>query len=89
MPGYQVFLSRQADRFIRDIDKKQAKRIIQEIRDLQNHPFYTRRHDISRLKGRKNYFRIRIGNLRIVYKIFEKEKEIYVEKIDRRGKIYK
>ncbi len=89
MPGYQVFLSRQAEKFIQNLDKKQAKRIFQEIRDLQNHPFYTRRHDIARLQGRKNYFRIRIGNLRIVYKIFEKEKEIYVEKINRRGKIYK
>ncbi len=89
MHGYQVFLSRQAEKFITNLDKKLAKRIIQEIRDLQNYPFYTRRHDIARLKGRKNYFRIRIGNLRIVYKIFEKEKEIYVEKINHRGKIYK
>ena len=46
-------------------------------------------HDLAKLKGRKGYYRIRIGDLRVIFRVFEKEKEIYIEKIDHRGKIYK
>ncbi len=89
MPVYQVLLSKQAEKFIKNLNKKQARGIIQDITDLKNHPFYTIKHDIAKLKGRKNYYRIRVGTLRVIYKILEEEKEIYVEKIDSRGKIYK
>jgi mRNA interferase RelE/StbE len=89
LPAYQIYLSRQAEKYIKELDKKQGKRIIQTITDLKNHPFYTIRHDTAKLKGRKDYYRIRVGALRIIYKIFEEEKEIYIEKIDTRGKVYK
>ena len=89
MPVYQIFLSRQAEKLIKNQNKEQAKRIIQTVTDLKNHPFYTIRHDTAKLKGRKDYYRIRVGALRIIYKIFEEEKEIYIEKIDTRGKVYK
>lgn len=46
-------------------------------------------YDIAKLKGRKSYYRIRVGDLRIIFNVFEEEKEIYIEKIDYRSKIYK
>jgi mRNA interferase RelE/StbE len=89
MPGYYLLLSRQAHRYITGLSKQKAKRITQEIGDLRYYPFFTMHHDIAKLKGRKNYYRIRVGDLRIIFRVFEEEKEIYIEKIDHRSKIYK
>jgi len=89
MPGYHLLLSRQAHRYITSLSKQKAKRITQEIGDLRNYPFFIMHHDIAKLKGRKNYYRIRVGDLRIIFRVFEEEKEIYIEKIDHRSKIYK
>jgi mRNA interferase RelE/StbE len=89
MPLYQIYLSKQAGKYITNMNKKQANNLIQQIKDLKNHPFYKQHHDIAKLKGRKNYYRIRIGDIRIIYKIIQENKEIYIEKIDQREKVYK
>jgi len=46
--------------------------------------------DIKKLKGEwKDYFRIRKGKLRILLKIDFDNRELFVEKIDFRGDVYK
>jgi mRNA interferase RelE/StbE len=89
MPNYRLLLSKQAYRFITSLNKQLASRVTQDIGDLRNFPFFTIPHDLAKLKGKKGYYRIRIGDLRIIFKVIEKEKEIYIEKVDRREKIYK
>ena len=78
-----------AHRFITGLNRRRARRVTQEIGDLRNYPFFAMPHDLAKLKGRKGYYRIRIGDLRVIFRVFEEEKEIYIEKIDHRGKIYK
>lgn len=46
--------------------------------------------DIKKLKGEwKDYFRIRKGKLRILLKIDFDNREVFVDKIDFRGDVYK
>jgi len=45
--------------------------------------------DVSKLKGFDNAYRIRIGDLRIVYEIIWNEKVILIDFIGPRGKAYK
>ena len=46
--------------------------------------------DVKSLKGIwKGYYRIRYRKLRIIFKIDDKNKTIYVEAIDNRAKIYR
>ncbi len=46
--------------------------------------------DLRKLVGNwKGYYRIRIGQIRVIFKVFKEDREIYVEKIDFRGSIYK
>jgi len=89
MPGYRLLLSKQAHKFITGLDKRRAGRVTQEIGDLRNYPFFTVPHDLAKLKGRKGYYRMRVGDIRIIFRVFDEEKEIYVEKIGYREKIYK
>jgi mRNA interferase RelE/StbE len=89
MPGYRVLLSRQAHKFIIGLEKPQARRVTQEMGDLRSYPFFDVPHDLAKLKGRRGYYRLRVGDIRIVFRVFDEEKEIYVEKIDYRGRVYK
>ena len=46
--------------------------------------------DLRKLVGNwKGYYRIRIGQIRVIFKVFKEDREIYVERIDFRGSIYK
>ena len=46
--------------------------------------------DLRKLVGNwKGYYRIRISQIRVIFKVFKEDREIYVEKIDFRGSIYK
>ena len=45
--------------------------------------------DVKRLKGKfKEYYRIRIGKIRIILRVNFKDKIIFVEMVEKRGDIY-
>jgi mRNA-degrading endonuclease RelE of RelBE toxin-antitoxin system len=57
------------------------------IRQLAQNPFPS---DMKRVLGRKELvFRVRVGDYRILYVVFQKEKEILISDIDKRSRIYK
>jgi len=76
---------------IRDDAKKNLKKIPLLWRDriekavdiLANNPFYGEKMS-GELKDRR---KIRIWPYRIIYRLFEKEEIIYIERIDHRGSI--
>ena len=72
--------SNQADDFLNKQVAKKSERIKKAIRTL---PI----GDVKKLKGIKNGYRLRIGDVRV---LFEKEGDkIHVIKIDNRGDVYK
>ncbi|MEM1543001.1 MAG: hypothetical protein QXV82_10260 [Ignisphaera sp.] len=89
MPRYRILVSRRAARFISEVEQRLRRMIIGEIKDLENFPFFTEPHDIAKLKGKEDYYRLRVRNIRIIFKVNEKHRTIYVEKIGYREKIYK
>ncbi len=45
--------------------------------------------DLKKLRGKWNgYLRIRSGDIRIILKVYKKEKRLYVDKVDFRGSVY-
>jgi len=85
---YLLIISNRADKFLKKLNEKLLLRVIQEINDLENFPFLTMSHDLAKLKGRKGYYRMRIGDLRIIFKVNKEQRKIYIEKIGYRKKIY-
>jgi mRNA interferase RelE/StbE len=60
---------------------------MKRIRQLAQNPFPS---DMKRVLGRKELvFRVRVGDYRILYVVFQKEKEILISDIDKRSRIYK
>ena len=89
MARYRVLLSRKAYKFLGEVDRELGLRIVRDISDLQNFPFLTMSHDLAKLKGRENYYRLRVGDIRVIFKIDKPAKTIYIEKIGYREAIYK
>ncbi len=79
----KVFYSRTSLKYIEKVKRDLAGKIVKGINKLPNEG------DIKKLKGQKikNLFRLRIGKIRIIYKI--DENELKVIKIDTRGDVYK
>jgi mRNA interferase RelE/StbE len=68
---YEVRLHPSVVKYLRELDRKTADRIKMALYQLQLNPFRGRPGaDIKRLKGtkgRQDFFRLRVGNYRVVY----------------------
>lgn len=74
-------------KFLRKISSKEAKKLIKAINKLNSFPKKVTL-DIKKLINTKSSYRLRSGNIRIIFEAnFEKEL-IYINDIDFRGNIY-
>jgi mRNA interferase RelE/StbE len=84
MPKYSISLSRTAEKQLDKLPGHVAEPIIQTIANLSNNP---RPRGSKKLKGRNGY-RIRKGDYRIIYDIFDKHLLIEVIEVGHRRDIY-
>ena len=85
---FSAELKKPALKFLKSIkDKTLLKRISDRIGELEQNPFP---QDIERLEGYTDVkvFRVRIGDYRILYFVDYSSSKIYIEKIDKRGRVY-
>ena len=61
-------------------------RIINSVNSIEDNPYPS---NSKKLKGTDNGYRIRIGNIRILYDIDKKEREIRIVDVGRRENVYK
>ena len=73
--------SNQAAKKVKTMDSKDKLQVKQGILDIP-------RGDIKPLKGSKGSYRLREGNWRIIFSWID-DKQIFIEKIDLRGQVYK
>ncbi|WP_374445698.1 type II toxin-antitoxin system RelE/ParE family toxin [Epilithonimonas sp.] len=84
MIKYNITLSKKAQKNLDKLPDKIAVSILEEVLLLENNP---RPFGYKKLKGRDAY-RIRVGNYRIIYEIFDKELVIDVINLGHRKDIY-
>ena len=83
----------ETETFLKKINKPEYKKIYSKINDyiypiLQQNPFFGL--NIKRLKGNfSDYYRYRIGNYRLFYKISQNEVIIFIIDIDHRKDAYR
>ena len=79
---YRKVVSRQAEKYLR----QQHGRVLQRLQEaIDGLPMLG---DIKKLKGSNDY-RIRIGDMRIIFAMDHTERTVYVKTIDNRKDIYK
>ena len=83
---YIVFLEKRAEENLKKLPPKIKEKIIAEILKLKKNPKPTRTRKII---GSENYYRIRVGSYRIVYKIENKERQIKIFRIRHRKEVYR
>ena len=85
---FSAELKKPALKFLKSItDKKLLKRIADKINGLEKNPFP---QDIERVEGYKyvKVFRVRVGDYRILYFVDYSSSKIYIEKVDKRRRVY-
>jgi mRNA interferase RelE/StbE len=81
-----VFLERKASRQLEKLDKDVRDRIVEALHVLRDEGF-SRKLDIVKLRGYKNYYRLRVGRYRILFEL-EAERTIIVYAVLPRKKAY-
>lgn len=84
--NYKIELSRSALKNMGKIPKKELIRIGNRIDALCSDP---RPADIKKIRGDENLYRIRSGNYRILYRIYDDEIYILIVDVDHRKDAYK
>ncbi len=86
--SYKLQISKKAKKFIKDLPKQDALKVMQAIEGLQEDP---RPRWIEKLKGIKkgNFFRIAQGNYRILYSIEDSILLVSVVEVNGRDDCYK
>ena len=81
---FKLIFSEEAESQFRKLDNVTVKRVLDKLETTKENP----NHFFERLVGRDEY-KIRIGDYRIIAKIFQNEKNIFILSVGHRKNIYK
>ncbi|MBI2038774.1 MAG: type II toxin-antitoxin system RelE/ParE family toxin [Candidatus Niyogibacteria bacterium] len=81
---YKVLIERRAERDLNALEKSMRSRVIRYCLKLRDNP----RANAKKLHGSPNAWRIRIGDLRVIYEIDDKRREVKIYRIKHRSKAY-
>ncbi|MBC1237912.1 type II toxin-antitoxin system RelE/ParE family toxin [Nostoc sp. 2RC] len=84
--SYKVEILRGALKQLKKIPSELQERIQIKIDDLATEP---RPNGVKKLKGKENAYRIRVGDYRIIYDIFDDLLVVNVVEVGHRKNIYK
>ncbi|ADC66459.1 conserved hypothetical protein [Ferroglobus placidus DSM 10642] len=81
----EVLLHKRVVKFLDKLDKRRKESILKVLKSLENFPLI--RADIKKIGNRT--YRMRTGDLRIIFDYIKDEDKIFVKLVDFRGKVYK
>ena len=82
---YSVRLKKPAEKYLNKLSGKMYRSLREKVEELKRDPVPG---DAIPLKGHTNTYRIRLGNIRIIYEVFRNELIITIIDIGPRGQIY-
>lgn len=86
MESYEIQWKGSAERDLRKIDPQQVSRIIKAIESLVDNPFPPQCH---KLLGVERFYRIRVGDYRVIYQVDTKTKVVIIYHIRHRREAYR
>ncbi len=85
--GFEVILDPDARKELERIPPRMRQRIVDAIETLKVNPFWGK--DIAKLRGDlTGRYRLRVGDYRVVYRVFEEQRIVVIEAIGTRGEMY-
>ena len=86
MNGYKIEWKKSVENDFKKINNQYIKRILNACNKLSTNPFST---NCKKIKRADSYYRIRISDYRVIYKVNTKGKVIIISYIRHRNDIYK
>lgn len=83
---YQVDVQRKAEKQIDRLPPEIRRRVLVSLRDLKNNP---RPGDVVKMRGFDRRYRIRIGNYRVIYDIYDDRLLVVVVEVGHRREVYR
>ncbi len=84
---YEVKFHSQVKKQTKKLHPQDQKRFFRAVNRLKKNP-YSKTLDIKRLENTRLGWRLRLGDIRILYSIEKKGKTIYIWEVGYRGSIY-
>ena len=85
---FEIEIKKKALKYAKKLNKKRKNKLIEMLDILESNPLPFKKYDLKKLKGYQDTYRIRIGDIRIVYEINFIKKLIVIHFIGTRGKAY-
>lgn len=88
---WELKINKSAKKYLEKIETKKKEYILQHIRELKNWVENRSQSilDIKALKGQwEGKFRLRSGNIRVIFEVFLSERQIKIFYIGPRGDVY-
>lgn len=86
MPDYRIIFARSARKELEELPAQQVERIFRKIRGLAGEP---RPSGCRKLTGGQNLWRIRVGEYRVIYFIYDAENLVDITAIRHRSEAYR
>ena len=86
---FEISIKKSALKFIKSLDKSQKAVILDFLLVIKDHAVPSKKYDIVKLKTFTNTFRVRFGNIRVVYTVSWNDSKILNQFIGRRKDAYK
>jgi mRNA interferase RelE/StbE len=83
---YKIEFTRAAEKQLSDIPRIELKKLARRIEKLADDPF-PQGHE--KMKGREDLYRVRQGDYRILYSVFEGNLLVLIVKIGHRREVYR
>ena len=85
---FKAGFSKQVRKFFKKLTAKERGRLRKAIEAIRENPYHSGQ-DVKKLAGKSDYWRLRVGPYRMIYRIQANELLIYFIKAKTRGDIYK
>lgn len=82
---FQIIWSESASKTLNKLERTVAKRIFRKVSQLSENPYH---FDVTKIVG-EPYFRLRVGDYRVIFDIQNETLRILILKVDHRKNIYK
>jgi mRNA interferase RelE/StbE len=84
--AYRIEIKKSAEKELRKLPSKQLEQVRDAIDSLSRNP---RHEGVIKLAGRDDQYRVRVGDYRIVFCIFDREVVVFIIAIDNRKDVYR
>lgn len=83
--AHSVFLEARAERDLKKLPREIRARILPKILSLKQNP---RPAGVKKLSAQEEYYRLRVGDWRVVYEINDRQKKVNIFRIRHRREAY-